>query len=143
MPEPLAFGAVPGTTHSTIARRHANTWPLVASLREVARPLALRRPSEPVPPAIHAQAVTLFAAVRRVLSREPFPRELLILREVPDWATLLSRLELAMTGLQAFRTRYSEWDDAFGQVVWHDETWLSFRRRRAKSANAGKALKEI
>jgi hypothetical protein len=143
MAEPLALGARPGTTHSTIAKRHAKTWPLVASLREVARPLALRRPSDLVSPAIHAEAATLFTAVRRVLSREPFPRELLILRDVPDWATLLSRLELAMTGLQAFRARYSEWDEVFGQVVWRDEAWLSFRLPQGESSSPANALEEI
>lgn len=129
------MGFEAGITRGTIALLHKDTWPLVAALRDVAKPIAVRRPSELVSPAIRTEANTLFAAVRRILAREPFPRELLMLREVPDWATLLSKLEFALTGLQAFRTRYCAWDDDLGEVVWRDEKWLDFRLRQDEFIN--------
>jgi hypothetical protein len=119
-----------------MARRHGITRPLLAELLGVAKPLAARHPTMPVSPAIHAQANTLLHHVRRILSREPFPRDLLRLSEVPDWSTLLARLELAMAGLQAFRSRYSAFDEELQDYVWHDEAWLSFDRDRAKSGSA-------
>ena len=132
-----------GITRSSIALLHKDTWPLVAALRDIAKPIAMRRPSDLVSPTMREQANTLFAAVRRILAHEPFPREMLMLREVPDWATLLSKLELAMTGLQAFRTRYCAWDDDVGDVVWHDEDWLNFRVRKDESINEDEELDEF
>ena len=132
-----------GITRSSIALLHKDTWPLVAALRDIARPIAMRRPSDLVSPTMREQANTLFAAVRRILAHEPFPRDMLVLHEVPDWATLLSKLELAMTGLQAFRTRYCAWDDDVGDVVWHDEDWLNFRLRKDESINEDEELDEF
>ena len=132
-----------GTTRTRIVKLHMATWPLVAAMRDTVKPLAARRPSELVSPAIHTQGKTLLDAARRVLSREPVPRQLLNLDDVPDWATLLSRLELAMTALEAFRRRYSAYDDDLGEVVWHDEVWLSFRLRQDEYANDDNDLDEI
>ncbi len=142
MAEPLSLSAVPRITSARLVRRHVATWPHIAALRDIVRPLAARRSAERVSPAIHAEATRLLAEARRVLSREPFPRDLLILREAPDWATLLTRLQLAMTGLETFHRRYCGYDRELGEVVWHDEHWLSFRHRQDESDLAPNSLEE-
>ena len=142
MPEPLSLGFSPGLTHARRARLHSTIWPLVDALRTVARPLAARRPAEPVSPAVLADAKTLFAATRRVLSREPGMGNLFVLGDRADWATLLTQLEFAWVGLTAFRQRYAGFDRELGELVWHDEYWDSFRFGAGKSGNAGNDLGE-
>lgn len=142
MVEPTTLTARRGTTRSRQVKLHMTVWPLVDALRAIARPLAARRPADPVPPALHAQAKGLLAATRRVLSREPGMGHLFVLGETCDWATLLSQLDLAMAGFAAYRLRYSGYDSDLGEVVWHDEAWLSFRRSRDESANGDNALDE-
>lgn len=142
MVEPLSLTSEPGRVRSRQVKIHMSVWPLVDALRSVARPIAQRRPAERLPPAVEAQARVLLAATRRVLSREPGMGQLFVLGDAPDWATLLTQLDFAMAGFTAFRQRYSGWSDDFGEVVWHDEAYLDFIRKRRESANARNGLDE-
>ena len=103
MDEPLLLGPFSRTTHSRLAKACMATSPLVDALRTVAKPLAARRPTQQVPAAVHAEAVSLLAAARKALSRQPGMGHRLALGERCDWATLLCELEFAMTGFEAFR----------------------------------------
>jgi hypothetical protein len=129
------------TTTASMVELYETTLPLLIALRDVARPLARRRP-EPVPHAVEAEAATLLAAARRVLSREPRVSGLIELREPLDWAILLSKLELALAGFASFRKRYSYFDRELGGHTWRDESWLSFQAFKLESANADKVLHE-
>ena len=136
MDEPLLLGPFSRTTHSRLAKACMATWPLVDALRTVAKPLAARRPTQQVPGAVHAEAVSLLAAARKALSRQPGMGHRLALGERCDWATLLCELEFAMTGFEAFRARYADWDDDLGEIVWRDESYLSFVRSKPESVSS-------
>ena len=143
MAEPLLLSARRGIIGARLAKTYMATWPLVAALRSFARPIAARRPSAQVPPAVHAEAAALLAAARHVLSRQPgMGGNRLTLGESCDWATLVTELEFAMTGFEAFRTRYADFDDDVGGLVWRDRDWRNFVFGKRESASHDKALDE-
>jgi hypothetical protein len=77
-----------------------------------------------------------------VLSQERGARRLLELGPEPDWATLLSTLELALAAFASFHERYCYFDRSYGMPVWRDESWLSLQLFEAESASASNGLHE-
>ena len=136
-PRPLG---TPITTHRMVVLYTA-TLPLLVALRDVARPLAARRTNVAVPPAIAAQARTLLADARRIVSREPRLRGLLELHEPIDWPSLHGKLELALAALASFAKRHSYVDRDFGHT-WRDESWVNFQRHQLESTVTNKDLHE-
>ena len=138
MSEPLSLDiATPVTTMHLIAQ-YTRVKPLLVALRDVARPLAARRGDQLVSQDIYDQARHLLADVQRVVTSQRGARSLLVLRHCPDWATLLSKLELALTALDVFRATYAAYDKTYGAVVWRDEIWRDLARRGSESVSAAK-----
>jgi hypothetical protein len=132
--------ATPTTTRRMVDLYEA-TRPLLVALRDVAKPLAARR-DRPVPAEIVGRARELLAAARRVLTHERGARRLLTLGADPDWATLLSALELALAHFASFHDRHSYFDTRDRCHTWRDEFWLSFQHAKVESMNAANRLHE-
>jgi hypothetical protein len=142
MPQPISLDlSTTDTTMHLVGIFTATQGPLVA-LRDIAKPLAMKRGSEPVPAAIRDEARELLEGVRTIAGRERGVRRRLTLPDALDWTTLLAKLEFALVALAAFQRQHSAYDREFGTVVWHDEIWRDFAAHRGESANAGKALHE-
>ena len=142
MPEPVSLDiSTTVTTMRLVAIFTAIRAPLIA-LRDIAKPLALRRGSEPVPSAICEEARELLEGAQSLAARRRGARRRLTLPDAPDWTTLLTKLEFALVALSAFQGRHSDYDAELGAVVWHDEIWHSFDHDRRESTNASKALRE-
>ena len=129
----------PATTTEAMVELYGQILPLLTALRDVARPLAARRPANLVPESIHCEARMLLGIARRVLSREKCAG-LLDPLERPGWASLLSKLELALAGLEGYHTRYRYYDAKYATYFWRDQAWLSLMHLDAKSINKRKAL---
>ncbi|MEO6014043.1 MAG: hypothetical protein ABIQ30_10725 [Devosia sp.] len=136
MPEPRSLDiATPVTTLSMVAL-YEQTRPRLLALRDLARPLALRRIVAQVPAEIAGDARQLLNDAGAVVSRQRGARQALQWRGPLDWATLLAKLELALVGFDAFRSRYSAYDSAYGYVVWHDELWRDWHEHPPEFAAA-------
>jgi hypothetical protein len=132
----------PPITTARMIALYGSTLPLLVALRDVARSQALRRGHRPVPQLVCTQARTLLAAARRVVSRDPGAGLLDELREVPDWAGLHSKLELALAAFATFRATYSYHDRELGMVTWRDEDWVSFQAMKSESARQASPLQK-
>ena len=142
MPDPMLLDAAFPVTTTRLVERFTATRPRLVALRDVARSMAQRHGSESVPAAISADAGRLLAVVRSIVARQRGTRALLVLGDVPDWATLLARLELALVALATFQEEHSAFDDELGAVVWHDETWRDLHVHEGELMSGDSGLHE-
>jgi hypothetical protein len=142
MADPVSLDVATPITTLHLVDRFMRTRPRVTALCEIARPIALRRGSETLPAQIFADARDVLADVERIVGHQRGARRSLQLTAPCDWATLLTRLELALVALAAFRQRYSGYDTDLGYIVWHDEIWRDFTLHRAEYLKPGNHLHE-
>jgi len=143
MAEPMSLDVAYPVTTLHLVDLYSTTRPRLVALRDIAKPLALRRGSETVPAEILEIAEELLKTASHVVGYQRGARRLLHLPAGPDWTILLGKLEFALVALAQFRARYSGYDRDLAANVWRDEIWRDFHAPRPKSDNANKDLHEL
>jgi hypothetical protein len=129
-------------TTERIGELHAATRPLLEALRSVAQAQATRHGDKPVPADTFDNARTLFANVRRVLSKEPNQRGLYFIHPQLSWVGLLAKLELALAAFRQFHETYGIDDDPDFVDMWRTEQYSDFCFARAFVRYSGNDLGE-
>jgi hypothetical protein len=142
MPDPISLDAGFSTTTMVLTERFARTRPRLVALRDIAERFAHRRGTAIVPADICTEVQAVLVATQSIVARQRGARRPLGLGATADWATLLAKLELALTALALFREEYSEFDDEVGATVWRDETWLELHRHGSEYGSADNSLYE-